>query len=107
MSFPQTEARRRVEVAGPPVVFGGKHLRIMVRQSNRTLVLKAWNFAARAGGFTAGARIDIAFTLEEDAYSASRGYPGWCAVLREARRQTGDTLRNSQLERIPTLPTIP
>ena len=74
-----------VEVAGPPVVFGEKHLRIVVRQNNRTLKLKAWNYAARAGEFAAGARIDVAFTLEEDPYSASRGYPGWCAVLREVR----------------------
>jgi single-stranded-DNA-specific exonuclease len=74
-----------VEVAGTPVVFGEKHLRIVVRQNGRTLKLKAWNYAARASEFAAGARIDIAFTLEEDAYSASRGYPGWCAALREAR----------------------
>ena len=78
-------AARGVEVAGPPVVWSEKHLRIMVRQNSRTLALKAWNFAARAGEFAPGARIDIAFTLEEDPYSASRGYPGWCAVLREAR----------------------
>jgi single-stranded-DNA-specific exonuclease len=74
-----------VEVAGPPTVWSEKHLRIMVRQSGRTLALKAWNFAPRAAEFPPGARIDIAFTLEEDPYSASRGYPGWCAVLREAR----------------------
>jgi single-stranded-DNA-specific exonuclease len=74
-----------VEVVGLPVVFGEKHLRITVRQNGRTLTLKAWNFAGRAGEFAAGARIDVAFTLEEDPYSASRGYPGWCAVLREVR----------------------
>jgi len=27
----------------------------------------------------------VAFTLEEDAWSAARGYPGWAAVLREVR----------------------
>jgi hypothetical protein len=32
-----------------------------------------------------GARVDIAFTLEEDAHSAARGYPGWAAVLRDVR----------------------
>ena len=32
-----------------------------------------------------GARLDVAFALEEDAYSASRGYPGWAAVLKEVR----------------------
>jgi single-stranded-DNA-specific exonuclease len=74
-----------VEVAGPPVVFAEKHLRIKVSQNGRRLSLKAWNFAARAAEFAPGARIDIAFNLEEDPYSASRGYPGWCATLREAR----------------------
>jgi hypothetical protein len=29
--------------------------------------------------------VDLAFSLEEDAYSASRGYPGWAAILREIR----------------------
>ena len=65
-----------VEVAGQPVVMKEKHLRVMVRQNGRALVLKAWNFAARAGEMAPGARVDIAFTLEEDAYSAARGYPG-------------------------------
>ena len=32
-----------------------------------------------------GTRVDLAFQLEEDPYSASRGYPGWCAVLRDVR----------------------
>jgi single-stranded-DNA-specific exonuclease len=74
-----------VEVAGQPVVWNEKHLRVMVRQNGRTLALKAWNFAGRAGEMPPGARVDIAFTLEEDAYSAARGYPGWAAVLRDVR----------------------
>jgi len=74
-----------VEVAGPPVAWGEKHLKVMVRQNRRTLALKAWNFAPRAAELTPGARIDIAFTLEEDPYSAARGYPGWAAILREFR----------------------
>jgi single-stranded-DNA-specific exonuclease len=74
-----------VEVAGQPVVMKEKHLRVMARQNGRTLALKAWNFAERAGEMPAGARVDIAFTLEEDAYSAARGYPAWAAVLRDVR----------------------
>jgi single-stranded-DNA-specific exonuclease len=74
-----------VEVAGQPVAMKEKHLRVTVRQNGRTLVLKAWNFAGRAGEMAPGARVDIAFTLEEDAYSAARGYPGWAAVLRDVR----------------------
>jgi single-stranded-DNA-specific exonuclease len=74
-----------VEVSGPPVVMKEKHLRLMVKQGGRSLSLKAWNFAERAAELTPGARIDIAFNLEEDPYSASRGYPGWCAILRDFR----------------------
>src|ERR1039457_2160925 len=82
---PPIFAARNVEIAGAPAVWSEKHLKIMVRQNGRTLALKAWNFAVRAGELAAGARLDIAFTLEEDPYSAARGYPGWCAVLRELR----------------------
>jgi single-stranded-DNA-specific exonuclease len=74
-----------VEVAGQPVVVKEKHLRVMMRQNGRGLVLKAWNFAGRAGEMPPGARVDIAFTLEEDAYSAARGCPGWAVVLRDVR----------------------
>jgi len=74
-----------VEVAGQPVVWNEKHLRVMVRRNGRTLALKAWNFAGRAGEMPPGARVDIAFKLEEDAYSAARGCPGWAAVLRDVR----------------------
>ncbi len=74
-----------VEVAGQPVVMKEKHLRVMVRQNGRALALKAWNFAGRAGEMAPGARVDIAFTVDEDAYSAARGYPGWAAVLRAVR----------------------
>jgi single-stranded-DNA-specific exonuclease len=74
-----------VEVAGPPAVWSEKHLKVMVRKNGRTLSLKAWNFAERAAEFAAGARIDIAFSLEEDPYSAARGYPAWAAILREVR----------------------
>jgi hypothetical protein len=27
----------------------------------------------------------VAFTLEEDAYAAARGYPPWAAILRDSR----------------------
>jgi single-stranded-DNA-specific exonuclease len=82
---PPLVAALNVEIAGQPVVMKEKHLRVMARQNGRTLVLKAWNFAERAGEMPPGARVDIAFTLEEDAYSAARGYPGWAAVLRDVR----------------------
>jgi single-stranded-DNA-specific exonuclease len=65
-----------------------KHLRVAVKQNGRTITLKAWNFAHRAVEFTAGARVDVAFQLEEDAYSATRGYPGWAAMLKDVRPST-------------------
>lgn len=63
-----------VEVAGA-WVWKERHLRLAVRQNGRTLALKAWNFADRAAELPAGARIDLAFTVEEDAYS------GWAATM--------------------------
>ncbi|HUA60108.1 MAG TPA: DHHA1 domain-containing protein, partial [Verrucomicrobiae bacterium] len=81
-------AALNVEVAGPPTVVKEKHLRVPLRQNGRTLLLKAWNFVERAAEFTPGARVDVAFQLEEDAYSASRGYPGWAAILRDVRPAT-------------------
>ena len=75
-----------VEVSGiSPLGKDGKHLRVTVRGDGRVLPLKAWNFAEQAAGIPPGARVDIAFTIEEDAYSAARGYPGWAAVLRDVR----------------------
>ena len=82
---PPLFAAVNVEIACQPVLWKEKHLKVQVRQNGRTLVLKAWNFAERIGELPAGARVDIAFSLEEDAYSASRGYPGWCAILRDVR----------------------
>jgi single-stranded-DNA-specific exonuclease len=74
-----------VEVAARPTFLKEKHLRVTVRQGGRTLGLKAWNFAARIEELAPGARIDIAFQVEEDAWAAARGNPGWCAVLRDVR----------------------
>jgi single-stranded-DNA-specific exonuclease len=74
-----------VEVAGPAVVWKEKHLRVPLRQGRRTVWMKAWNFAARADEFQPGAHIDAAFTLEEDEYSAAKGYPNWAATLRDVR----------------------
>lgn len=78
-------AAMSVEVAGPPVVMKEKHLRFVVKQNGRSMTMKAWNFAGRAGELAPGAKVDVAFSLEEDAYSAARGYPGWAAVLKDVR----------------------
>jgi single-stranded-DNA-specific exonuclease len=78
-------AALKAEVAGPPVVMKEKHLRLIFRQNGRTLTMKAWNFAGRVDELQAGARVDIAFTLEDDSYAAARGLPPWGAVLRDVR----------------------
>jgi single-stranded-DNA-specific exonuclease len=82
---PPCFAALNVEVAAAPALMKEKHLRVPLRQNGRTLLFKAWNFADRAAEFAPGARVDAIFQLEEDAFSASRGYPGWAAMLRDVR----------------------
>jgi single-stranded-DNA-specific exonuclease len=77
---------RGVEIAGEPVWMKEKHVRFPVRQNGKTVRMKAWNFADRAAELVAGAKIDLVFELEEDAYSLARGYPGWSATLRDLKR---------------------
>jgi len=74
-----------VEVAGPPVVWKEKHLRVPLRQNGRMLWLKAWHFAERVSELTPSSRVDAALSLEEDSYAAANGLPGWSAVLRDVR----------------------
>jgi single-stranded-DNA-specific exonuclease len=76
---PPMLAALNVEVSGTPALWKEKHLKVLARQNGRTLALKAWNFAGRAAELPAGARVDIAFQVEEDAYT------GWAAVLRDVR----------------------
>jgi single-stranded-DNA-specific exonuclease len=73
------------EVAAEPAVWKDKHLRVRLRQQGRTLTVKAWNFAERAGELRAGTRVDVALCFEADTYSLSRGFPGWSATLRDVR----------------------
>ena len=42
-------------------------------------------FAERAAEMLQGARVDVAFTIEDDAYSAAHGGPDWSAKLRDVR----------------------
>jgi single-stranded-DNA-specific exonuclease len=81
-----------VEVAGPPAPWNEKHLRVVLRQNGRCLALKAWNFRARAAELSPGARVDTAFSIEEDEFAKAQGDPGWVAVLRDVRRANGGTV---------------
>ena len=69
--------------AGP---FGGQH-----RYSRDSL--DRWIRRYRAGGFDAlmpsirqpGSRIDLVFSIEDDAYSAARGYAPWQIIMKDVR----------------------
>ena len=74
-----------LEVASQPVLFKEKHARVHFRQNGRSLMTKAWNFGPRCDEVAMGKRVDAAICLEEDAYAAKRGWPGWCAVLKDVR----------------------
>ena len=73
------------ELAGDPQPMGDKHLRLRLRQNGRTLTVKAWNFAERLDELTPGGRLDAALTIEDDTYSAARGYAPWSLTLRDVR----------------------
>jgi single-stranded-DNA-specific exonuclease len=73
------------QIAAAPVLVKEKHLRVHLKQNGKNLISTAWNFAERASEFSVGSITDAAFSLEEDAYSVDRGWPGWCAVLKDIR----------------------
>jgi single-stranded DNA-specific DHH superfamily exonuclease len=81
-----TFVARGVEVAAPPDIRNEKHVFARLKSRGRTLRTKAWNFAERAAEFAPGARIDVAFQFEDDAYSAARGYAPWQTIVRDVRR---------------------
>jgi single-stranded-DNA-specific exonuclease len=81
---------RGIEVAAPPEIRNERHVFLRLKANGRTLRVKAWDFARRLAEFQGdelqpGSRIDVAFTFEDDPYSASRGYAPWQAVLKDVR----------------------
>src|SRR5262249_54831451 len=76
---------RDVEIAAPPEIRNERHVFVRLKSQNRIFRAKAWNFADRAAELSPGARFDIAFCFEDDAYSASRGYSPWQITLRDIR----------------------
>jgi single-stranded-DNA-specific exonuclease len=77
-------AVRGAEIAAAPEPLREKGYLVRLRHSGRTMRMKSWGFAAR--DYAAGDRVDVAITIEDDPYSASRGYSPWCAALKEIRR---------------------
>jgi single-stranded-DNA-specific exonuclease len=73
------------ELAGPPSAVNERLTRVALKQNGRTVFAKAWGLQERLGELTPGSRLDFALCIEEDPFSASRGYPAWCAVVRDFR----------------------
>jgi hypothetical protein len=62
-----------------------RHVFVKLKSQGRTLRAKAWNLAERAAEFQPGSVIDLAFTIEDDPYSAARGYAPWQIVMKDAK----------------------
>jgi len=75
---------RNVEVMAREIK-SEKHLFVTLKAGGRTLRAKAWNWMERAAEFEPGSRIDLAFSIEDDAYSAARGYAPWQIMMKDAK----------------------
>jgi single-stranded-DNA-specific exonuclease len=80
-----TLAMLGAEVVAPPQIIKEKHLRVRVRQQGRFFSAMGWHLAELAPRIIEGSLVDLAFALEEDDYSASRGYEPWQAILKDVR----------------------
>jgi single-stranded-DNA-specific exonuclease len=75
-------AARSAQLAGAPQLWKEKHLKIAVRQSGRTVVLKGFGMGERAGelkAFNAVGAVDVAFEIERDWYG------GLALIARDCR----------------------
>ena len=66
-------ALRGVQLAGPPQLWKEKHLKLVVKQGGRTMVLKGFGLGDRAGELASGGALDIAFEIERDWYYGGLG----------------------------------
>ncbi|MCC6291374.1 MAG: single-stranded-DNA-specific exonuclease RecJ [Bryobacterales bacterium] len=76
---------RNASIPFPPTVMKEKHLRFKVSEGGRSLTMKAWNFAERLNEFSMDRVFDLAYVVEDDPFSAARGYEPWSATLRDIR----------------------
>jgi single-stranded-DNA-specific exonuclease len=75
-------------LSAPAECFGRDrdHLRLQFTQNGgRAVQAKAWRFAGRLDELRMGAAVDLALSVEADAYSAGRGGPAWSATVRDVR----------------------
>jgi single-stranded-DNA-specific exonuclease len=77
-----------VEIAAEPEMKNDKHLFLRLRQDGRMLRFKCWNYSGTLEDFVPGRLIDVAFTVDHDEYSGSRGYTPWQTMLRGYRRSS-------------------
>ncbi len=73
-------ATRGAVVAGPAQIWKDKHMKLVLKQGSRTLMMKGFGMADRAAEWTAGATVDAAFEIERDLYFGGLG-----VILRECR----------------------
>ena len=76
---------RAAELVAPAEVFAERHLRLKFRHNGRLLTMKAWDMGKRASELRTGDKLDIAFVVEDDPYSKSRGYSHWSATIKDFR----------------------
>jgi len=69
----------------PPTVMKEKHLRFKAAHAGKQLTMKAWRFVERLPEFTLDRVFDLAYVVEDDPFSAARGYAPWSATLRDLR----------------------
>jgi single-stranded-DNA-specific exonuclease len=72
-------AARGVQLAGPPQVWKEKHLKIAVRQSGRTIMMKGWGLSDLAEELREVREVDIAFEVERDWFG------GWGLTVKACR----------------------
>jgi len=75
---------RDVEIAACEIK-NEKHVFVKLKSHGKNLRAKAWNFAERAAEFEPGSRVDLAFEIQDDAYSAARGYAPWQIVMKDVK----------------------
>jgi single-stranded-DNA-specific exonuclease len=79
-------AALNVELAAPSDI-REKIVLLRLKTEGRPLRAKAWDVKTWASAeFAPGARLDLALQIEEDSYSAERGYDPWQVVVRDVRK---------------------
>jgi single-stranded-DNA-specific exonuclease len=91
-----------VEIAAAPEMKNDKHLFLRLRQNGRFLMAKCWNYAGDPAEFQAGQLVDVAFALEEDRYSANRGYSPWQLILKAIRASSAQPAAAASLAQTNT-----